>query len=186
MIQMPSVILFDEINAANNAATYAFHTFLQNRSLFIHEANDGQGKVYTVHPECRIGFAQNPKSAKYIGGNVKGSNFLGRLTYISYPAFEMKDMQAAISKRYPSLTKDQVKNFALYYKSCVEIINQGNLAVDISIRQINNIIDLFLAGMSLEQAVEDGLASLLDAVSQPAAKDSFIKGAAMIWKELMK
>ena len=63
-IQGPSVILFDEINAVSNANTFDFHALLQNRELYIKDANDGEGKIFVLHPECRIGFAQNPKSAK--------------------------------------------------------------------------------------------------------------------------
>jgi hypothetical protein len=91
-IQNPSVILFDEVNAINNKESFPFHALLQNRELFVKDADNGNGKVYKLHPECRIGFAQNPRSAKYIGGNVKPSNFLGRCTFITYPEFTESDI----------------------------------------------------------------------------------------------
>jgi len=92
-IQGPSVHVFDEVNAMGNKDTFPFHGFLQDHQLFIKDADDGKGKWFKVHPECRIGFAQNPKSAKYIGGNVKPSNFLGRCTFITYPEFKASDIK---------------------------------------------------------------------------------------------
>jgi hypothetical protein len=47
--QSPSVILFDEINALSNANTFDFHALLQNRELFIKDANDGLGKTYHLN-----------------------------------------------------------------------------------------------------------------------------------------
>lgn len=99
--QSPCVILFDEINALSNANTFDFHALLQNRELFIKDANDGLGRTYILHDDCKIVFAQNPKSAKYIGGNIKASNFLGRCTYLTYPEFSKKEIRLALKKKFP-------------------------------------------------------------------------------------
>jgi len=185
MIQHPCCILFDEINAVSNANTFDFHALLQNRELFIKDANDGKGKYYKLHPECRIGFAQNPKSAKYIGGNIKGSNFLGRCTYITFPEFTKNEMDKALSKRYPTLSDEDRTKFVEYYFAICETIDQAQIPVDISIRQLTNVIDLWMHGLDLKHSIEDGMASILEAVSQPKAKDSFLKIAQAVWKELM-
>lgn len=184
-IQCPSVILFDEINAIPNANTFDFHALLQNRELFIKDANQGKGKLYKLHPECRIGFAQNPKSAKYIGGVVKPSNFLGRCTYITYPEFTKAEIKAALAKRYPNMDGADVNRFTQFHFGILQVIDRANLPVDISIRQLNNTVDLWMAGLPIKEAIEDGMASILDAVSQPKAKDSFIKIAAATFPELI-
>jgi len=184
-IQNPSVILFDEVNAISNQNTFDFHALLQNRELFIKDADNGNGKMYKLHEHCKIGFAQNPKSAKYIGGNIKPSNFLGRLTYITYPEFSKSDIRKAIEKRFPELDKLEVKNFTVFYFSCVKSIETGNIPVDISIRQIFNVIDLYMAGLPLREAIEDGLTSIMEAVSQPQNKDAFWRLAQANWQELM-
>ena len=184
-IQCPSVILFDEINAVSNANTFDFHALLQNRELYIKDANDGSGKVYQLHPETRIGFAQNPKSAKYIGGVVKPSNFLGRCTYLTYPEFTKPQIKRAIKLRYPDMSEPDVDNFTKYYFSIIQMIDRAQLPVDISIRQLNNVIDLWVAGLPLRDALEDGMTSILEAVSQPKAKESFFKIAQAIWRELL-
>jgi len=185
-IQHPSVILFDEINAVSNANTYDFHALLQNRELFIRDADDGNGKVYHLHADCRIGFAQNPKSAKYIGGNIKQSNFLGRCTYITYPEFTKKEISTAIKKKFPVLTDPDVEAFTKYYFAIVETIERSGIPVDISIRQLNNVIDLWLHGLPLRHSIEDGMANILEAISQPKVKESFMRIAEAVWKSLME
>jgi MoxR-like ATPase len=184
--QIPSVHLFDEVNAISNANTYDFHALLQNRELFIRDADDGNGKIYKLHPDCRIGFAQNPKSAKYIGGNIKQSNFLGRCTFITYPEFTKKEISGAIKKKFTQLTDQDTDNFTKYYFAIIETIEKANIPVDISIRQLNNVVDLWLHGLPLRHAIEDGLASILEAISQPKAKESFMRIAEAVWKELME
>lgn len=184
-IQNPSVILFDEVNAISNQNTFDFHALIQNRELFVKDADNGNGKMYKIHEHCKIGFAQNPKSAKYIGGNIKPSNFLGRLTYITYPEFSKIDIRKAIAKRFPSLSADEVKNFTVFYFSCIKSIETGNIPVDISIRQIFNVIDLYTAGLPLKESIEDGLTSIMEAVSQPQNKDAFWRIAQANWQELL-
>ena len=184
-IQSPSVILFDEINALSNAGTFDFHAMLQNRELFIKDANDGQGKVYHLHNDCKIGFAQNPKSAKYIGGNIKASNFLGRCTYLTFPEFSKNEIRIALKKKFPTLVKADLEKFVAFYFACVQTIEKSGLPVDISIRQLNNVIDLWFHGMDIKFAIEDGLTSILESVSQPKAKDTFFRLAQMVWKELI-
>ncbi len=184
-IQSPSMILFDEVNALSNANTFDFHALLQNRELFIKDAEDGKGKIYKLDNDCKIGFAQNPKSAKYIGGNIKASNFLGRCTYLTYPEFTTSEIRLAIRKKFPILTKPDLEHFVKFYFACTKAIEQSNLPVDISIRQFNNVVDLWLNGMDLKFAIEDGLTSIMESVSQPKAKDTFFRLAQAVWKELL-
>jgi MoxR-like ATPase len=185
-IQSPSVVLFDEINAVSQANTYDFHALLQNRQLFIKDANDGAGKLYILHPDCKIGFAQNPKSAKYIGGQVRASNFLGRCTYISYPEFTNAQLEKALSQRFPELPKDEVKLFVKFYNACAKAIESTSLPFDISIRQLANVIDLYIHGMDLEDAINDGLTSIAAAASQPKSQEALNVIAQATWASLMK
>ncbi|MDD5496586.1 MAG: AAA family ATPase [Candidatus Omnitrophica bacterium] len=184
-IQNPSVILFDEINALSNANTFDFHALLANRELFIKDADDGKGKVFKLHKNCRIGFAQNPKSAKYIGGNIKASNFLGRCVFLTFPEFKEDEIRKALEKKYPQMDKSDRDNFIKFYIAICQCIDDAHLPVDISIRQLNNVIDLWLGGADLKDAIDDGLASILEAVSQPKSKESFLRIAQAVWKDLM-
>jgi hypothetical protein len=184
-IQGPSMVLFDEINALSNANTFDFHALLQNRELFIKDANNGLGKVFQLHDDCKIGFAQNPKSAKYIGGNIKASNFLGRCTYLTYPEFSKKEIRLALKKKFPTLVKDDLEKFVAFYFACIDTIDKASVPVDVSIRQLNNMVDLWLAGMPIKFAIEDGLTSIMESISQPKAKETFFRLAQAVWKELL-
>jgi hypothetical protein len=184
-IQNPSVILFDEVNAISNANTFDFHALLQNRELFVKDADDGKGKIYRLHPQCRIGFAQNPKSAKYIGGNIKPSNFLGRCTYITYPEFTKKELRSSLAKKFTSLTEDEIRKFIDFYRACCEAIDKAEIPADISIRQLHNLVSLYTHGLPLDQAIEDGMTSILEAISQPKSKEAFFRLAQSVWKDMM-
>ena len=184
-IQVPSVILFDEVNAISNQNTFDFHALLQNRELFVKDADEGRGRVYKLHDDCKIGFAQNPKSAKYIGGNIKASNFLGRCTFITYPEFSMSEIRNALRKKFGNMHKDDVDKFSKFYFECIANIETASIPVDISIRQLNNVVDLWMNGAGLKEAIEDGMISILEAVSQPKTKDSFFRIAQACWKELI-
>jgi len=184
-IQHPGVILIDEVNYISNENSVDFHAFLQNRELFVKDADNGNGKIYRLHDDCRIGFAQNPKSAKYIGGNIKPSNFLGRCTYITYPEFTKDDIKTAVTKRFPNLVHEDVVRFTEFYFGCTDAIEQAQIPVDISIRQLNNVIDLYNYGLPLKEAIEDGLTSIMDAASQPKNKEAFLKIAEAVWVDLM-
>ena len=184
-IQGPSMILFDEVNYVSNENSVDFHAFLQNRELFVKDADNGNGKIYRLHDDCKVGFAQNPKSAKYIGGNIKPSSFLGRCTFITYPEFEKKDIKKAITTRFPNLVTDDVNKFTDFYFACCDTIEQAQIPVDVSIRQLNNVIDLYNHGMPLKEAIEDGLTSIMEAASQPKNKEAFYRLAQGVWKEMM-
>lgn len=185
-IQEPCLVCFDEINALSNAGTFDFHAFMWNRELFIKDADNGKGRVYKLHNDCKLAFAQNPKSAKYIGGNIKASNFLGRCTYLTYPEFSKKEIRLALQKKFPSLGKDDLDKFTKFYFACLETIDKANIPVDISIRQLNNCVDLWMHGMPIQYAIEDGITSIMEAVSQPKAKEAFFRIAQAVWKELME
>ena len=184
-IQGPCLICWDEVNALSNAGTFDFHAFMWNRELFIKDADNGKGKTYRLHNDCKMAFAQNPKSAKYIGGNIKASNFLGRCTYLTYPEFSKKEIRLALIKKFLTLGKDDVDKFVKFYFACLETIEKANIPVDISIRQLNNCVDLWMHGMPIQYAIEDGITSIMEAISQPKAKDAFFRIAQAVWKELM-
>jgi len=184
-IQNPSVILFDEVNAISNSNSFDFHALLQNRELFIKDADNGKGRTYRLHPQCRIGFAQNPKSAKYLGGSIKPSNFLGRCTFITYPEFEEKELRAAMQAKFPMLTRDKATEFVKFYLQVIKLIDNAKLPMDISIRQLTNVIDLWIGGLELKDAISDGVASMTEAVSQPQGREAIEKAAMMVFKELL-
>ena len=184
-IQHPCIILIDEVNAISQANIKDFNALLQNRQLYIKDANDSKGKVYKLHKECRIGFAQNPKSAKYIGGNIRSSDFLGRCMYITYPEFKKSELTKSLNESYGQfISTDAISKFVHYYMGCVEAINANEIPIDISIRQLLNVMDMFLYGASLGDSIEMGTLNIMDSISQPKSKEAFLRVSAMVWDEL--
>lgn len=184
MIQYPSLILFDEINAVSNAKSFDFHALLQNRELFVKDADDGKGRTYKLHPKCRIGFAQNPRSAKYVGGVTKPSSFLGRCTYITFPDFTKDEIVRILRKRFPKLEKKDALRFATLFFEATNYLITNAVNVDISIRQIINVVEFYVNGMPLKQALNDGLIDVLDSISDPAKKEGLVTVTKAIFKEL--
>lgn len=177
----PSVILFDEINAVSQKCTFDWHALLQNRELYVKDV----GKVYKLHDECRIGFSQNPKSSKYIGGNVLPSNFLGRCTFVTFPEFKAVELRKAMRKKFPNIDAKDIAKFVMYYRKLNNLINRNNLPIDISIRQLINTLDMYEGGLELKQALDIGIIHMLDAVSQPTAKEAVFSLAQGVWTELL-
>jgi hypothetical protein len=183
-ISNPSVILIDEVNAIAEANIKDFNAFLQNRQLYIKDADNSKGKTFDLHPQCKIGFAQNPRSSKYIGGKVRGSDFLGRCTYITYPEFTTKQIDEAITKKFPGLIAEDKGKFVTFYKEINRAIDSANIPFDISIRQLNNVIDLWMHRVPLREALESGMLDIAEAASQPKTKEALFKIAQAIWAEL--
>lgn len=184
-IQHASVILIDEVNAISQANIKDFNALLQNRELYIKDANDSKGKLYKLHPQCRIGFAQNPKSAKYIGGNIRSSDFLGRCMYITYPEFNKSQLKEALSQQYGNhVDSSSIDKFIAYYNGCVQAISANEIPVDISIRQLFNVMDMYVHGASLGDAIEMGTLNIMDSISQPKSKEAFLRVSEMVWESL--
>ena len=183
-ITNPSVILIDEVNAVSEANIKDFNAFLQNRQLYIKDADGGRGKLFKLHDHCKIGFAQNPRSSKYIGGKVRSSDFLGRCTYITYPEFTKKQINKAMEQKYPTLAEKDRTLFVTFYFEIIKAIDSANIPFDISIRQLSNVIDLWLHGVPLKESIESGMLDIAEASSQPKTKESLYKIAQNVFAEL--
>jgi hypothetical protein len=83
------------------------------------------------------------------------------------------------------LNKDDMERFVKFYFACTETIEKANVPVDVSIRQLNSVVDLWLHGLPIQYAIEDGLTSIMEAISQPKAKETFFRLAQAVWKELL-
>ena len=184
-IQGPCVILFDEINAISNANSFDFHAMLQNRELFVKDANDGKGKVFKMHKDCRIGFSQNPRSNKYIGGTIKPSNFLGRCTFLTFPEFTKSQTKQIIKGRLKDYSSTALDNIVGAYFDLLDMIEKANIPIDISIRQLLNLCDFLSSGMDMNKAWDQSFIYFLDAASQPNLKASFVNCIGVRFPEVL-
>jgi len=139
MIQMPSVILWDEFNALHSSKLFFLHELLDNRRLFVQDA-DG-GKVIKIHPKCQIFLACNPANKNYGGTNKMNAALGNRTTVIDVPNIQIKDMEALFECGKHT---DSMKQF---YSEAQRAIYDRNLRVAFSLRNIQRATEAIKTGM---------------------------------------
>jgi len=139
LIQMPSVVLFDEFNALHSSKLFFLHELLDNRRLFVQDA-DG-GKVIKIHPECQIFLACNPSNKNYGGTNKMNAALGNRTTVIDVPNIKIEDMEVLFECGKHT---DSMKQF--YSESQRAIYDKG-LRVAFSLRNIERATEAIKMGM---------------------------------------
>jgi len=139
LIQMPSVILFDEFNALHSSKLFFLHELLDNRRLFVQDA-DG-GKVIKIHNGCQIFLACNPSNKNYGGTNKMNAALGNRTTVIDVPNIKIEDMEVLFECGKHT---DSMKQF--YSESQRAIYDKG-LRVAFSLRNISRATEAIKAGM---------------------------------------
>jgi MoxR-like ATPase len=139
LIQMPSVILWDEFNALHSSKLFFLHELLDNRRLFVQDA-DG-GKVIKIHPKCQIFLACNPANKNYGGTNKMNAALGNRTTVIDVPTIQIKDMAELFECGKHT---DSMKQF---YSEAQKVIYDKNLRVAFSLRNIQRATEAIKTGM---------------------------------------
>lgn len=139
LIQMASVILFDEFNALHSSKLFFLHELLDNRRVFVQDA-DG-GKVIRVHPECKIFLACNPANKNYGGTNKMNAALGNRTTVIDVPNIKIEEMEKLFEC---GADTDNLKQF---YGEANRAIYDRNLRVAFSLRNIQRASEAIKAGV---------------------------------------
>jgi hypothetical protein len=139
LIQMPSVILFDEFNALHSSKLFFLHELLDNRRLFVQDA-DG-GKVIKIHPDCQIFLACNPSNKNYGGTNKMNAALGNRTTVIDVPNIKVAEMEKLFECGKHT---DSMKQF---YSEASRAIYDKGLRVAFSLRNIQRATEAINAGM---------------------------------------
>lgn len=157
LIQMPSVVLFDEFNALHSSKLFFLHELLDNRRLFVQDA-DG-GKVIKIHPDCQIFLACNPANKNYGGTNKMNAALGNRTTVIDVPNIKVSEMEKLFECGKHT---DSMKQF---YAEATRAIYDKQLRVAFSLRNIQRATEAINAGMKplLAMRYEFYNASLLTA-----------------------
>ena len=145
LIQMPSVILWDEFNALHSSKLFFLHELLDNRRLFVQDA-DG-GKVIKIHPKCQIFLACNPANKNYGGTNKMNAALGNRTTVIDVPNIKVEEMDKLFECGKHT---DSMKQF---YNECHKVINDKGLRVAFSLRNIQRATEAINGGMKPIQAL---------------------------------
>ena len=145
LIQMPSVILWDEFNALHSSKLFFLHELLDNRRLFVQDA-DG-GKVIRIHPQCQIFLACNPANKNYGGTNKMNAALGNRTTVIDVPNIKVADMEKLFECGKHT---DSMKQF---YNEAHKVIQDKGLRVAFSLRNIQRATEAINSGMKPMQAL---------------------------------
>ena len=145
LIQMPSVILWDEFNALHSSKLFFLHELLDNRRLFVQDA-DG-GKVIRIHPQCQIFLACNPANKNYGGTNKMNAALGNRTTVIDVPNIKVADMEKLFECGKHT---DSMKQF---YNEAHKVIQDKGLRVAFSLRNIQRATEAINTGMKPIQAL---------------------------------
>lgn len=139
LIQMPSVILFDEFNALHSSKLFFLHELLDNRRLFVQDA-DG-GKVISIHPECQIFLACNPANKNYGGTNKMNAALGNRTTVIDVPNIKVSEMKELFE------CGTHTQSMIQFYEEASRAISDKNLRVAFSLRNIQRATEAINAGI---------------------------------------
>ena len=149
MVQIPSVILFDEVNANGNGKFF-LHELLDHRRLFIKDAEGG--KTIMLHQDCIILLAANPNTARYCGTSKLNAALVDRTTVVPVPCFTPEEIPQLFDTGKPAVTESLKK----FYVDCQRIIRDQDLRVVFSLRGVQRIVEFIKAGETIAQALGMG------------------------------
>lgn len=175
-IQVPSVVLLDEITALDPGKNFMLHQLLQTREFFIKEANRGLGQTYKLHPECKLILACNPPSGKYPGTNRMNVALVDRPQVLWMDELTIEEVKRIV----PNHTEKEKLLF--FYKEVKAIIEKNGYRTTFSIRSLKKTIDALTLGFELNQALHDGFLNGVKATAGDEAYKVMVGIAKTVWK----
>jgi len=175
LIQVPSVVLFDEFNALPASKLFFLHELLDTRKLLVKDA--GSGMLIDVNPNCKIFLACNPNSARYIGTNKINVALADRGGYINVPNFKPEEVQGLFDCGKTELTDCLVK----FYQQVHRAITEQSLKLAFSLRSIMRISSALKAGDTVEDALEYGFYNCALLTATQKERDSMKEIARVIF-----
>lgn len=177
-IQVPSIILLDEITALDPGKNFMLHQLLNSREFFVKEADRGKGKTYKLHPECRIILACNPPNAKYPGTNRLNVALVDRPMVIWVDDLTLNEVKQITPN---SKQKD---NLIRFYTDARSVIQKNNLRTTFSVRALKKITMAVLGGAGVNEAVHHGFLNGVRATAGDEGYKALLGVASTIWPEV--
>lgn len=150
LLQQPSVILFDEVNAADASRLFFLHELLDARRFFIRDA--GAGLIIDVHKNCQIIMASNPNNARYGGTNKLNAALVNRCAVVNVPRLDVESCASSFDCGDSKLTESLKK----YYEESNKAIKNQSLRVVFSLRNIKRIAAALRRGVCVADALAGG------------------------------
>lgn len=166
LLKQPSVILFDEFNCLPPAKLFFLHELLDNRRIFLKDAEEGQ--VVNLHPQCRLFLACNPNTAKYSGTNRINVALADRCATVYLPELTPTDFP----QFFDCGTPDTTKALKQFYNEAKRVIQQQNLRIAFSLRSIKRISESIRNGDKISDALSYGFYNSAYATASDKERDA--------------
>jgi len=166
LLQRPSVILFDEFNALNASRLFFLHELLDNRRIFLKDADEG--KIVNVHPDCKIFLACNYNNARYVGTNRINVALADRCVTVDVPLFDINTLETIFDTGRDDVTQ-ALKRF---YIDTLRVIREQNLRLVFSIRAVRRIVEGIRNGDTVHEAVKYGFYNVAVATASEKERDA--------------
>lgn len=147
-LQQPSVVVFDELPAANPEIFFKLHELLQERRIYVKELD----KVFEVHENCYIFAAGNFKNSMYIGNNRMNAALISRFIVKTIDDFSEVELENIIDLKDEKIKKALVN----FYFRVKEIIKRQQKKYQITIRNLHSIVELLNINFSMNDAIQFG------------------------------
>jgi nitric oxide reductase NorQ protein len=147
MVQIPSIVLIDEFNALPASKLFFLHELLDARKIFVQDMEGG--KVITLHKDCYIFLACNPANKNYGGTNKMNVALGNRCAIMDVPDLDIDGME----KLYDTGNKTTNKELKQYFKEAQQLINEKELRVALSIRNLVRVSSAIRSGIHPSKAI---------------------------------
>lgn len=167
VMQVPSLILFDEINALEPPKITMLNSLLDSGSLFVKEIN----KVYKMHSEASFFFAANPPGKGYYV-NYMSTALINRAQVIYVPPFSIKEVSQVLGKIDHKLKPDVLEPLLRFYGEVQRLSKEQEINAQISIRNLLMFADLFRVTGCIKTALEVSFLNGILMTDSPEVKET--------------
>lgn len=147
-LQQPCIMVIDELPSATPEIFFKLHELLQERRIFVKEL----GKVYNQHENCYIFATGNFKNNLYIGNNKMNEALISRFIIKTMEDFSNAELEQIIDFDDKRLKKQLLK----FYRDTRSLIKTQNKKFLMTIRNLQNIVQLLKHGFNITEALQWG------------------------------
>ena len=166
-MQMPSLVVLDEVTRATGFANIMWQSMLDRGILALPELKDTPNAIIKAHEDCRMCAADNTKGNgddmdKYMASNVQDASFINRWDVVVDVDYLTEKQEVELIKGLGGrLTTREVGKLARISNLFHNGFKSGELSSAFSPRNLVAICKMTGAGITLQQAIELNFVSRL-------------------------
>jgi len=149
IIQVPSIVLFDEINALDTPKSLLLHQLLDSGTVFVKETNT----TYSMHPAATIFLAANPPGAGYFVNHMSAA-LLNRLAVIEVPPFTEEEIRCVLDRQHHKIPRNIQRLLLRFYTEIQRFAKEQSINAQISIRNILTFVELYRVTKNVKTSLD--------------------------------